>query len=232
MVGLLTRFSIPEDFMKFNRNRSKAAHWLLATTLAFSVVLSSSSIARADDFVYLKHWTTVGSAGTVDEADTGKVVLQGSTVAFPEILPPLPTIASANAETNAQIALPTVTTTATVRYNVTAVDGLFEAGNHLGMTVRYRDDGGWAQVLIRVYEQDIHTGATALLLSFDSNAFATSPNYQTQGVSVARPAWGFDFNQKAYFIEATLSKTSSAISIQGGRPGLAIIKLNRFYPIH
>lgn len=222
--------------MKFNRNRSKAIHWLLATTLALSVVLSSSPIAWADDFVYLKHWTTVGSAGTVDEADTGKVVLQGSTVAFPEILPPLPTSASANAETgadaNAQIALPTVTTTATVRYNVTAVDGLFEYGSHLGMTVRYRDDGGWAQVYIRLYEQDIYTGATALLLSFDSNAFNVSPNYQTQGVSVARPNWGFDFNQKAYFIEATLTKTSSAISINGGRPGLAIIKLNRFYPIH
>jgi len=48
------------------------------------------------------------------------------------------------------------------------------------MTVWFRDDGGWAQVLIRLYEQDIYTGATNLPLTFDSNAILPSPNYQTQ----------------------------------------------------
>ncbi len=215
--------------MKFNRNKSKAFSWLLALTIALSTLLSTSTGVLADDFVDRKAWTTVGSAGTVDEADAGKVVFSGSVVAFPEILPPLP---SAQAEANAQIVLPTVTTNATIRYNVTAVDGLFMPGSHLGMTVRFRDDGNWARVQLRLYEQDIYTGATALLLSFDSNAFPASPNYQTTGVGNPYPFWSFDFNQKAYFIEATLTKTSSAISINGGRPGLAIIKLNRYYPIN
>ncbi|MCI0661244.1 MAG: hypothetical protein L0220_09250, partial [Acidobacteria bacterium] len=89
----------------------------------------------------------------------------------------------------------------------------------------YRDDGNWAQVLLRLYEQDIYTGATTLLLTFDSNAFETSPYYQTKGVGAPYPYGTLNFDQKAYFIEATLSKTSSAISIFGGKPGLSIIKL-------
>ncbi|MGH9766411.1 MAG: hypothetical protein ACREAB_03175 [Blastocatellia bacterium] len=104
--------------MKFNRNSSKAFSWLLALAVAFSAALSTSPAALADDFVERKVWTTVGSAGTVDEADAGKVVFQGSAVAFPEILPPLP---AAQAELGAQIILPTQTTNATIRYNVTAV---------------------------------------------------------------------------------------------------------------
>jgi hypothetical protein len=217
--------------MKFNRNRSKAFSWLLALSITLSTLLSTSTGVLADDFVDRKAWTTVGSAGTVDEADTGKVVFSGSVVAFPEILPPTTSV-QAEANANAQIVLPTVTTTATIRYNVTAVDGLFMPGSHLGMTVRFRDDGDWARVQIRLYEQDIYTGATGLLLSFDSNAFAASPNFQTTGVGNPLPFWSFNFDQKAYFIEATLTKTSSAISIIGGKPGLAIIKLNRYYPIN
>jgi hypothetical protein len=200
-------------------------------TLALSAVLSTSPSALADDFVHNKAWTTVGSAGTVDDADAGKLVFQGSAVSFPEILPPLPTERTAQAESNALIPLPTQTTSATIRYNVTAVDGLFEPGAELGMTVRFRDDGGWAQVLVRLYEQDIYTGATKLMLTFDSNAVLPSPNYQTHGVGVALPYPQFDFSQKAYFIEATLTKTSSSISINGGKPGLAIIKLNPYYRI-
>lgn len=214
--------------MKFNRNRSKAFSWLLALAIALSAVLSTSPDVLADDFVDRKAWTTVGSAGTVDEADAGKVVFQGSAVGFPEILPPLPT---AQTEMNAQIFLPTETTNATIRYNVTAVDGLFIPGSHIGMTVRFRDDGAWARVLLRLYEQDIYTGATNLLLTFDSNAFEVSPYYQTKGVGGLYPYGPFNFDQKAYFIEATLTKTSSSISIFGGKPGLAIIKLNRYYPI-
>ena len=99
------------------------------------------------------------------------------------------------------------------------------------MTVRYRDDGGWAQVLVRLYEQDIYTGLTKLMLTFDSNAFIPSPYYQTKGVGVPLPYPQFDFSQKAYFIEATLTRTSSSISINAGNPGLAIIKLNPYYRI-
>ncbi|HKQ79738.1 MAG TPA: hypothetical protein VJ810_38950 [Blastocatellia bacterium] len=220
--------------MKLNHSRSRAFSWFLALALALSAALSNSPAALADDFVYNKAWTTVGSAGTVDDADAGKLVFQGSSIAFPDILQPqpFPTAQTAHAASNALIPLPTQTTTATIRYNVTAVDGLFTPGAELGMTVRYRDDGGWAQVLARLYEQDIYTGATNLLLTFDSNAFITSPNYQTQSVGVAVPYPYFDFNQKAYFIEATLTKTSSSISINGGRPGLAIIKLNTYYRIN
>src|SRR5262245_5253500 len=191
--------------MKFNRNRSRAFSWVLTLILALSATLSTSPVALADDFVHNKAWTTVGSAGTVDEADTGKLVFQGSAVAFPELISTTgPITQAAKAEASAVFPLPTQTTTGTIRYNVTAVDGLFEPGSDLGMTVRYRDDGGWAQVLVRLYEQDIYTGATRLMMTFDSNAFAPSPYYQTQGVGVTLSYPQFDFSQKAYFIEATL----------------------------
>jgi len=101
----------------------------------------------------------------------------------------------------------------------------------LRIALSRRDDGAWARVLLRLYEQDIYTGATNLLLTFDSNTFETSPYYQTKGVGGFYPNGPFNFDQKAYFIKATLTKTSSAISIFGGKPGLAIIKLNRYYPI-
>src|SRR5262245_15343422 len=205
--------------MKFNRNRSRAFSWVLTLILALSATLSTSPVAMADDFVHNKAWTTVGSAGTVDEADDGKLVYQGSAVSFPEILPPLPTAQTAQAESNAQIILPTETTRATIRYNVTAVDGLFaQSCDGLKMTVRFRDDGAWAQVFIRLFEQDISTGATKLLLTFDSNAFLPSPNYQIQGVGVADRSFSFDFSQKAYFIEANLTKTSVINTINGGKP--------------
>jgi hypothetical protein len=221
--------------MIFNRNRSRAFSAMLAMVLTLSAILSTSPAALADDFVHNKAWTTVGSAGTVDEADTGKLVFQGSAVSFPELVSTIPTAPitqAAKAEASAVFPLPTQTTTATIRYNVTAVDGLFEPGSELGMTVRYRDDGGWAQVLVRLYEQDIYTGATRLMMTFDSNAFAPSPYYQTQGVGVTLSYPQFDFSQKAYFIEASLTKTSSLISINGGNPGLAIIKLSPFYVIN
>ena len=72
----------------------------------------------------------VGSAGTIDQADIGKPVLSGSTVAFPELLPPtLEPLALAPV-------LPLETGTAMVRYNVDATDNLFEGGTHLSQPQR------------------------------------------------------------------------------------------------
>src|SRR5262249_61250316 len=76
--------------MKFNRNRSRAFSWFLALTLALCAALSASPAALADDFDYSKAWTTVGSAGTVDEAGARQLVFHGSGRPLPGNLPPPP----------------------------------------------------------------------------------------------------------------------------------------------
>lgn len=209
--------------MTLQRSHKKILNWVLSLALLLTATLANTSIARADDNSWLKAWTTVGSAGTIDEADTGKVTLQGSTIAFPELLPP--TIGTA-----ALIPLPLETVTATVRYNVVATDGLFEGGTNLGMRARFRDDGNNAQVILRLIEVNIETGVSAVILTFDSNAFAANANYQTQSVSTFIGS-RINFQENAYFIEATLIQKRSPVVFFGGKPGISVIQLNRFTPI-
>jgi hypothetical protein len=192
--------------------------------LLLTATLANTSVARADTDYWLKAWTTVGSAGTVDEADTDKIVLQGSTIGFPELLPPT------RQQSAFEVGLPLETVTAVVRYNVVATDGLFEGGNYLGMRSRFRDDGNNAQVILRLIEVNIETGASAVVLTLDSNAFTANANYQTQGVS-AFIGSRINFHDNAYFIEATLIQKRSSVALFGGRPGISVIQLNRFTPI-
>lgn len=210
--------------MQFTRTRTKALSRLLSLALLLSALLTT---ALADDFPFQKAWTTVGSAGTVDEADRDKLVFQGANVGFREILPPLPTIEAAEraqAE-NAQVQLPLETTHGTIRYNVVATDGLFQYGACVGMQLRFRDDGDRARVFARLIEVNLTTGAAVTRLTFDSNAFPASNNFQTQSVG---GNFTFDFGEHAYYVEVTLTKVSSPIVIVGGgRPSLTAIQIRR-----
>lgn len=213
--------------MKFQRSHAKIFNCFLSLALLLTATLANTSTARADDFAWLKAWTTVGSAGTIDEADTGKVVLSGSTIAFPEILPP------SKDNTFSQflpLPLETVTATATVRYNVVATDNLFDNGSHLGLRSRFRDDGNNAQVILRLIEVNIETGASTVLLTLDTNNFPSRIGYQTQSVSTFIGN-RINFLENAYFIEATMIQKKSAVTVFGGRPGISVIQLNRFTPI-
>ena len=63
------------------------------------------------------------------------------------------------------------------------------------------------------------------------NTFAPSSNYQTVGASVFAGN-RINFLQNAYDIEATMvQKKSSIVAFGGGRPGIAVIQLNKFTPI-
>jgi hypothetical protein len=212
--------------MKFQRSHSKIINSILSLSLLLTATLANTSTARADDFAWLKAWTTVGSAGTVDEADLNKVRLQGSTIQFPEILPPTTDITFAQG-----LPIPLETVTATVRYNVVATDNLFDNGTHLAMRSRFRDDGNNAQVIMRLIEVNILTGASAVILTLDSNNFTANANYQTEYVSTFIGN-RINFLDNAYFIEATLVQKRSPIAAFGGRPGISIIQLNRYTPIY
>jgi hypothetical protein len=113
------------------------------------------------------------------------------------------------------------TDSAVIRYNVTAVDGLFDVKS-ARMAVRFRDEGKSAQVVAQLIEVDVLTGAEVTLLTFDSND-PTVPElggYHTYDVCGGGP---FDFVQKAYYIEATLTTSSFILESVAG---IEAIQLN------
>lgn len=216
--------------MKLQNSWSKTLSLVLSIALFLATTFAASATARADVDSWFKAWTTVGSAGTIDESSVGKLVMQGPIIAFPEILPPERGIASTDSQAFALPVQPE-TVSGTVRYNVVATDGLFENGSFLGMRSRFRDDGNNAQVVLRLFEINITTGATSLVLTLDSNDFPARANYQTQSVSTF-VGNRINFLENAYYIEATLIQKRSALTpVGGGRPGLAVIQLQKFTPI-
>jgi len=127
-------------------------------------------------------WTTVGSAGTIDEADMQKVVLDHAIAQLGRLIGGVGSASSASA------AAPGIaqTQSAVIRYNVTAVDGMFPppvaAPPTIGTQLRLRflDTGGSARVLARLIEVDLASGAETVRFAFDSNAFPSASNYQVQ----------------------------------------------------
>lgn len=170
-----------------------------------------------------KVWTTVGSAGRVDETSTAKVVFEGSIVQLgPVIEHPVPA------------ALPPQTESAVIRYHVTPADGLFDprspcsvgTGNNcpgIKLELRYVASGPDAQVTAKLIEVDLATGSETELLSFDSKDFSREATYQVQQASQCTPPalWTFDFDRKAYYVEATLTHSTFV----AGAVGIQMIKI-------
>jgi hypothetical protein len=169
----------------------------LGLCLAMLLTLASQSAFAQNN----KSWTTVASAGTVNDQDLSKVELSGGG------------LASFNAAAAAS-------DTAYLRYNITAVDGLFVGGSPQ-MRVRFQDNGGNAQVVVYLMELNLSTGLPKKILELDSNDFAAAPSLQTQKTGVC-DAFGssFNFTDKAYYIEAKLVRTGA-----GGFPRLAAIQV-------
>jgi len=146
-----------------------------------------------------KCWTTVGSAGTVDEADTSIVAFDLSTVTVKPAV-------------NRRVL--------NVRYNVVATDGLF-GGDRIGMGLRYTDNGANAHVVVHLREVNLQTGATANKMSFDSDAFPQAAGAQTQFVNTACASGSFfDFANNVYYLDVELTKTGA-----GGTPVLQAVNI-------
>lgn len=145
-------------------------------------------------------WTTVASAGTVDEADMSIVSLTG---AFAQIK------SSATLPANLN-----------VRYNVVSEEYIY-GGDGYRLTARFRDNGTSSRVILYLKEYNLFTGATRTRMTLDSNNFPSSNAYQTQSVGNCAPGWTFDFYRKAYYVEAIIQKTSRT-----GNPGLGGIQIS------
>lgn len=174
----------------------------LSLVLIASFTLAVPLHTRADNG-FAKPWTTVASAGTVDEADLNKV-----------------NYSEAAARLN--LAVP-ANSTATIRYNVVAVDGLVDAvGDGYNLSVRFRDNGQDERVLVRLKAVDLNTGLATTLMTLDSNTFPPNAAFQLRGVPVCWPNWSFNFNRYAYFVEAILWKGSTT-----GNPGLTAVQIGK-----
>ena len=173
-----------------------------------------------------KIWTTVGSAGTLDEASVGKVFFNRGMVQMGQVL------SGAGTARAAKTALiPPATKTAVIRYNVTPVDGLFtlkaapcSAGANMAykLTLRYLASGNQAQVAAKLVEINMANGAETVRLTFTGTP--TSNRYEVRGGDAnCGPNFSFDFKRKAYYIEATL--TAADTPAIGSAAGIQVIKI-------
>ena len=165
-----------------NRPATPGLSSLAAIVLVGALALSTSPPA----FGQSRCWTTVGSAGTVDEADMGIVLLELHKATIK------PTLRAG---------------TVNVRYNIVATEGL-SGGDRIGMQVRYTDNGASAQVVVRLNEINLHTGATNTRISFDSNMFPQAAGAQLQGAGTACGSGSFfNFTANAYYLDVEITKT-------------------------
>jgi hypothetical protein len=166
-----------------------------------------------------KSWTTVGSAGTLVQADLAKVTLHQSIIQLgTELAPPPATAAVADAPRADLVTLPT--TQAVVRYNVTAADGLFNTPP-FAYELRLRCRG---QISAKLVEVDLASGTENTRIQFNSNnhnAFEDQHAFESAGDPPHSVP--FDFGNKAYYVEATL--TASAIAI-GHPAAISIIQVS------
>jgi hypothetical protein len=174
-----------------------------------------------------KDWTTVGSAGTLDESSVRKVFFDHSIVQMGRIVQP-PTTTTTSALISTQ------TDSAVIRYNVTAVDSFFSLRScspdnslDVRLRLRYLAAGQGSRVIAKLLEVDLANGSEKPLLMFDSAApnLSRSDDYQVQSVSVCGRPWNFDFQRKAYYIEATLTASSIAA---GSAAGIQMIQIDNF----
>jgi len=189
----------------------------IALCFVFSILSAQAQIPDVD-----KNWTTVGSAGTLDEKSVGKVFFDQSKVQMGSVVGGTTTTTTGNPGL-----ISTQTDSAVIRYNVTAVDSFFVprvcrtnrflSSLDVRLTLRYLASGPGARVVANLIEVDLATGTETPRLTFDSArpGLSLSDNYQVQSISVCGRPWNFDFQNKAYYIEARLTVNSIVISAAG-----------------
>jgi len=198
----------------------------ILTLGAVYLVLSALGSAHAQQTTPDQNriWTTAGSAGTLDKNDLGKVSLVHSVVQLGFTL--AGNIPVAQNLAKGPVGFPLPTESAVIRYNVTPVDGLFDAPpvsfpSSQGVQLKLRYLAVNAQVIAKLIEVDLATGAETDRLTFNSNAFPAVDGYHVQQVGECGPTWKFDFKAKAYYIEATLTQTPIFV---GSAAGIQVIR--------
>ncbi|MBS1791469.1 MAG: hypothetical protein JST85_27400 [Acidobacteria bacterium] len=225
------------------RSKRPAFHQLFGLFLFALTVFGASLVGQAAEPGHW--WTTIGSSGSPGPV-TRRCVSPGNPFVIFLNCPPV--LAAPVVLSTASIGLEDIPAYSgpvaaplpdydyedkvIVRYNVTAVEGLFtDSANGIRMLVKYLDAGEHAQVTVKLQEFNFSTGAITTRLSFDSNQYADSTGYQLRYASdTTKP--DFDFVKNAYYIEATLKMTHSPIYGLDGpltAPKLAAVRLEKTF---
>ena len=172
-------------------------------------------------------WTAVGSTGTLDEKSVGKVFFDHGIVQMGQV----------GGTTNPNPSLVSTPDSAVIRYSVTPVDSFFApracrtntslSSQDVRLRLRYLASGSGARVVAKLIEVTLATGTEKPLLTFDSTGpgLSLSDNYQVQSISVCGRPWTFDFQKKAYYIEATLTSNTIAVLTAAG---IQMIQIDNF----
>ncbi len=147
--------------------------------------LAALALLVAAGATHAATWSTIGSAGTVDNEDSAQLDL-----------------AAGEARVLAA-ALPG--TVVNLRYNVVALKG-FAGTKTMNWVARLRDNGVDSQVRLTL-RQYTGTGTYVTLATFDSNAFPAAVAYQTLSKCIS-VTW--DFDNGPFYIEAELIKSQAA----------------------
>jgi len=169
-----------------------------------------------------KIWTTVGSAGILDQVDLAKVSLHQSIIQLGVDIATTATHAETAPPAAIQFGAGFRTVQAVARYNITPVDGLFfphvpSSPFHYGLRLRYL-----GHVTAKLIEVDLATGSETVLVLFDSTAFPGSPFFQVQTAFATNFEGVLDFVNKAYYVEATLVAPTLVV---GHPAAISIIKV-------
>jgi hypothetical protein len=90
------------------------------------------------------------------------------------------------------------------------------------LSARFRDTGDTQRVVILLKELNLQSGTENTLLTFDSNTFSSSTNYQAE--TAPRPCqFALDFGQNAYYVAPQNWDSSGS----GASPGPEAIWVNR-----
>ena len=160
-------------------------------SVPFLVLLAAPAVPAGAQVIGDRPWSMVGAAGVMDRTN----------------------ISRANFYQEGWVEIAPTANSVTLRYPVTAVDGLFESVP-MGLTatqlqVSFRDAGFGAVVDAILFEHNPASPVAAAvpLLSFTSDAYAGSNDFQVQRVGCSQGAFAFDFVDRVYFVEVRLRRT-------------------------
>lgn len=185
---------------KLSHRVTSFSNFIISMVVCFALFLI---IGTTPVFAVGDPWTSVGSAGTVDEADANKVNFFRGIAGIKSSAP--------------------ASSSVTLRYNITSTKGLDDGGVDKSMSVRFRDNGPDARVQLFLRSYNINNGINSLVLMLDSNTRASSDSYQMHTVNDGCTGSGFDFKNNAYYVEAILTRTSAS-----GLPALSIMRVNNY----
>ena len=158
-------------------------------------------------------WSSVGSAGTLDPSSVGKILFDGAIAQLGVGLGGVVVAASARTEARTEAAgrvfFPTIS--ATIRYAVTAPDGIDGVDSYkVALQLRYRSGDGQViatlfQVPMPVVPNDPGSVIETPLNQYDSNIYGGPVDtFQNGDVGNLVPGHIIDFTNNVYYVAVTL----------------------------